>query len=115
MSELELFLGLLFGLPLGYVAHEGAHYLVLAAAGRKPQVSFQRLSNPSVSYTVPQGRTPVDVRVAALAPALFGMVAVAGAVVGLAVGSPLLWGFCIGLCPRLFWLSPKDRRTVLKV
>lgn len=115
MSDVLLFTGLLLGLPLGYIVHELAHYLVLAARGRDPQLSFQRLSNPSVSYSVPRGRPPLDVRVAALAPALFGVVAVGGAVVGLAIGNSFVWGFCVGLCPRLFWLSPKDRRTVLKV
>jgi len=113
MSNLLLFVGLVLGLPTGYLAHEGAHYLVLAASGREPQVSFARLSNPSVSYSVPAGRTPLDVRVAALAPALLGVVALGGAVVSLAAGSAFAWGFCVGLCPRLFWLSPKDRRTVL--
>ncbi len=111
----EVFVGLLLGLPLGYLAHEAAHYVVLAAAGRQPQFDWQQLSNPSVSYSVPAGRTPLDVRVAALAPALLGLVAVGGIVGSVLLGSRFLFAFCIGLCPRLFWLSPKDRRTVLKV
>lgn len=111
MSEALLVFGLVLGLPCGYLAHELAHYIVLAAGGREPHLSFEQLGNPSVSYAVPRGRPPLDVRLAAVAPALAGLVAVGGAVIGLAIGNSFVWGFCLGLCPRLFWLSPKDRST----
>lgn len=109
MSEsLAIVGGLLTGLGVGFVAHELAHYVVAAVAGRRPALS---LWPPRVGLDI-HGRT-WDVRLAAVAPALLGVVVVAVVVSLEAWSEPLLWSFAVGMCVRLFALSPEDRDIAL--
>lgn len=66
-------LGMLAGMQL----HESAHYVVLKVAGRSPKLIPPSLAERRIAARVefdrPQDHIPVDVRLAAIAPLLAGV------------------------------------------
>lgn len=110
MNDLILiWLALIPGFALGYVGHELSHYVVLAAAGRKPSLS---LWPPRARFSF-QGRVSWDIRLAALAPVLSAVVLVVSVIAMPVSVGPLGWGIVIGACSRLCYLSPVDRAFAL--
>lgn len=103
-NPLLLLAAFLAGVLAGYVGHEIAHYVVLLVAGRNPSLS---LWPPKATFTTP-AHVPLDVRAAAVAPALVGVLVALTALVA-AARSPLAFVFGVGACARLFALSPTDR------
>ena len=104
---LLMWAALIPGLVFGYVAHELAHWVVLRAWGRDDGLS---LWPPRAGFVSPVP-IPLDVRLAAVAPALVGVGVICGVVV---VGGQLGavgWGVVSGTCVQLFRLSPADRRV----
>lgn len=93
------------GVLAGYVTHELAHYVVLWVAGRNPTLS---LWPPKATFTTP-AHVPLDVRVAAVAPALLGVL-VAVTALAAATVSAVWFVFLVAACARLFALSPTDRQ-----
>lgn len=105
-SLLVMWLALLPGFALGYVGHELAHYAVLRVCGRDDGLSLW----PPRAKLVTPAPVPLDVRVAAVAPALVGLGLVAAALLASGVLGLVGWGLVIGACSRLFHLSPADRQ-----
>lgn len=104
-SPLLLLAAFLVGVVAGYVGHEVAHYAVLRVAGRNATLS---LWPPKATFTTP-AHVPLDVRVAAVAPALLGVL-VAVTALAAATVSAVWFVFLVGACARLFALSPTDRQ-----
>lgn len=101
--------GLLFGVLLGFVGHELAHYVVLRAAGHEPRLSLWPPTVDGFTTTVP---VPLDIRAAAVAPLVVG-VAFAGIGFAVAGAEPVLATVAIGAATRFCWLSPQDRDIAL--
>lgn len=93
---------LLLGLMWGFVMHEVAHWVVLRLAGLDDGLS---LWPPRASFSL-DGRVTPPMRLAAVAPALLGLVVVA---IAFASASLLSVAFAAGAGGRLFALSPADR------
>ena len=101
--------GFLFGVLLGFVGHELAHYAVLQATGHEPNLSLWPPTVDGFTASVP---VPLDVRAAAVAPLIVGVV-VAAAGLTVAVVEPLVATVAIGAATRFCWLSPQDRDIAL--
>lgn len=103
---LVMWAALLPGFAVGYVGHELSHYAVLRAAGRDDGLSLW----PPRAKLVTPVPVPLDVRLAAVAPALVGFGLIAAALLASDVLGLIGWGLVIGACSRLFHLSPVDRQ-----
>ncbi|UIP01701.1 hypothetical protein Hbl1158_17000 (plasmid) [Halobaculum sp. CBA1158] len=93
------------GLVVGYLLHEVAHYAPLKAAGYDATVSWWP---PQVEFESELPAPPI-VRVAAVAPAVVGATLIGAGVVFVNQLSVFTFGFLVGVCIRLCWLSQVDR------
>ena len=108
MSLLEMAGGLLAGVVVGYVGHELTHYVVAVLAGRRPMLSLCRMSVELDVHPLTW-----EVRLAAVAPALVGVLVCAAAIFVEAWTDPPIFAFLAGVAVRMFALSPADRRIAL--
>ena len=103
-------LGMLAGIQL----HESAHYVVLKVAGRSPTMVLPSLADGRIAARVdfdqPEDQTPMDIRLAAVAPLLAALLLAAPI---LLVGFELGYTGLAGAVALLIWtgkLSKPDRQ-----
>lgn len=101
--------GLLVGYAVGLLGHELSHYVVLAATGYGPKL---QLWPPKVHGWRTPAPLPVEVRFAAVAPALGG-IAIAIVGFGASLFEPLLFPVVLGVVIQMCWLSTGDRDIAL--
>jgi len=73
-----VFLSIIGGILFGGLIHESAHYVVLHAYGRDPAFHppdvSQRQIRAAVEFNIPEEPIPKDIRLAAVAPVIVGVV-----------------------------------------
>lgn len=106
MSQVVVYAaGLAAGLLVGFVLHELAHWAVLKLTGYDATLSLWPPAVDGFELSTP---TPTAVRLAAIAPALLGLVVAAiGGTASLFEAA--LFPVVVGAVSRLLWLSPQDR------
>jgi len=100
------------GVFAGGFIHEVAHYAVLKAFGRGPNFTPPKLSDgrltAAVDFDIPEGNVPADIRFAAIAPVITGLLlSMPVLAVGVVFGRVGI-AFAVG---ALIWItkpSPKD-------
>jgi len=104
---------ILVGIVVGGLIHEIAHYIVLRACGRdpvfhKPSIA-ERTVSAAVEFDIPRGSTPWDIRAAALAPMVAGVIiCIPLLLVGVVFGRAGL----AGAVAAIIWTAKPSRRDI---
>jgi hypothetical protein len=112
-GALGVFVAIAIGAVVGVLAHEFAHYAVLRLGGFEPRLCWPIVKDgaviPRTSFVVPDGPTPVEVRAAALAPVVAGVVVAPVAVLVIVSSPRVLAGASVGFW---IWLAKPSRKDL---